>query len=150
MIPGLAEAEYARYGMMHRNTYLKSPGILSSSFEYIDSYKGKPLFFAGQMTGVEGYMESAASGIAAAIGVEKKLTEGSPLSLPESTMIGALAAYVADFKGKDFQPMGANFGIVNSGGILEGKKIRDKNLKKRMISEHSIESLKSFIAAHDL
>ena len=150
MIPGLAEAEYARYGMMHRNTYLKSPGILSSSFEYIDSYKEKPLFFAGQMTGVEGYMESAASGIAAAIGVEKKLTEGSPLSLPDSTMIGALAAYVANFKGKDFQPMGANFGIVNSGGFFEGKKIRDKNVKKRMISEHSIESLKSFIAEHDL
>ena len=150
LIPGLENAEYARYGVMHRNTYLKSPGLISSAFEFIDSYKGTPLFFAGQMTGVEGYMESAASGIAAAVGVETKLNSGFALSLPDSTMTGALAAYVSGFKGKDFQPMGANFGIVNCRGVLEGKRIRDKNLKKRMIAQNSLDILRDFIAEHDL
>ncbi|MBP1588543.1 MAG: methylenetetrahydrofolate--tRNA-(uracil(54)-C(5))-methyltransferase (FADH(2)-oxidizing) TrmFO [Clostridia bacterium] len=150
MIPGLSHAEFARYGVMHRNTYLKSPGILSRAFEFTDTYCGVPLFFAGQMTGVEGYMESAASGIAAAVGAETRLKYGNALYLPDSTMIGALAAYVADFKGKDFQPMGANFGIVNSHDVFEGKRIRDKNLKKRMIAENSLEKLRAFITEHDL
>lgn len=109
MIPALAHAEFVRYGVMHRNTFLNSPAVLSPDF----SLKTNPsLFFAGQITGVEGYMESAASGILAGINAARR-TEGKPPFLPpETTMTGALSRYAAFGGEGPFQPMGANFGIL--------------------------------------
>jgi methylenetetrahydrofolate--tRNA-(uracil-5-)-methyltransferase len=109
MIPGLQHAEFARYGVMHRNTYINSPQVLNSDF----SMKQYPnLFFAGQITGVEGYMESASSGIMAGINVVRRLNGKEPLTLTTLTMIGALSDYIAHSAAASFQPMGANFGIL--------------------------------------
>ena len=109
MIPGLEHAEYARYGVMHRNTFLNSPQVLTSGFALRDN---PDLFFAGQMTGVEGYMESAASGIMAGINAARRQKGEKPLTLPETTMIGALSRYVEHGGAGAFQPMGANFGVI--------------------------------------
>ena len=109
MIPALREAEFVRYGVMHRNTFLNSPGFLSPDFSVIER---PSLFFAGQITGVEGYMESAASGILAGINAARRI-EGLDMFIPpETTILGALARYVADTSVKDFQPMGAAFGLL--------------------------------------
>ena len=108
MIPGLENAEFVRYGVMHRNTFLQSPGFLGADFAVLSR---PDLFFAGQMTGVEGYMESAASGLVAGINAANRLLGKAPLSLSCETMIGALAAHVST-ENRDFQPMGANFGIL--------------------------------------
>lgn len=108
MIPALKNAEYVRYGVMHRNTFLNSPKVLTADY----SMKDDPnLFFAGQMTGVEGYMESASSGLMAGINAVKQARGEETLILPVETMIGALADYIANAQTKDFQPMGANLGI---------------------------------------
>ena len=138
MIPGLENAEYVRYGVMHRNTYIKSPGVLDSSYRFIASEK-TPIYFAGQITGVEGYMESASSGIVAGINAAREVSGDEKLVFPASTMHGALAAYVSGFQGKDFQPMGANFGIVTSDAPELSKKIRDKSLKKKIIADRALE-----------
>lgn len=109
MIPGLENAEFMRYGVMHRNTFLDSPRVLDADF----SLRARPeLFFAGQMTGVEGYMESAASGMMAGMNAVRRLRGQETVVLPGTTMIGALSRYIAGYEGKDFQPMGANFGIL--------------------------------------
>ena len=109
LIPALKNAEFIRYGVMHRNTFLNSPEILNSDFSV---KKNSNVFFAGQITGVEGYMESASSGIIAGINAARRLNNETPLVLPETTMIGALSRYIADDTVKDFQPMGANFGVL--------------------------------------
>ena len=109
MIPGLEKAEFVRYGVMHRNSFLDSPRVLNKSF----SLKKHPsVFFAGQITGVEGYMESAASGIMAGINAVRYAEKQAFLDLPKETMIGALSSYISDETVKNFQPMGANFGIL--------------------------------------
>lgn len=109
MIPALKNAEFARLGVMHRNTFIDSPRLLGADF----SFKGREgLYFAGQITGVEGYMESAASGIVAGINAARLLKGKAPLIFPVETMTGALCAYISDPNVKDFQPMGANFGIL--------------------------------------
>lgn len=109
MIPGLVNAEFIRYGVMHRNTFLNSPLVLSADF----SLKSRPkLFFAGQVTGVEGYMESAASGIVAGRNALRRLFGKETFVLPETTMTGALSRYAAEGGEGPFQPMGANFGIL--------------------------------------
>ncbi len=111
MIPGLEHAEFMRYGVMHRNTFLDSPRLLLPDL----SLKTREnLFFAGQITGVEGYMESAAAGIVAGFNAAARLTGKEPLLLPRFTMIGALLHYITDPTVSDFQPMGANFGILPS------------------------------------
>ncbi|MGI6546010.1 MAG: methylenetetrahydrofolate--tRNA-(uracil(54)-C(5))-methyltransferase (FADH(2)-oxidizing) TrmFO [Fastidiosipilaceae bacterium] len=110
LIPGLANAVFARYGVMHRNTFLHSPGFLSAGFEALT----RPgLFFAGQMTGVEGYVESIASGLVAGVNAAR-LAKGGPADfiLPPITMIGALSHYVSDPRIQNFQPMNANFGLI--------------------------------------
>ena len=109
LIPGLENAEYARYGVMHRNTFLSSPGFLDANY-MVRSREG--LFFAGQMTGVEGYVESAASGLLAAIRLGTMLTGKTPVTFPATTAIGALGHYVAEYCGGDFQPMNITFGIM--------------------------------------
>ena len=108
MIPALKDAVFMRYGVMHRNTFLQSPGFLGADFAVLSL---PDLFFAGQMSGVEGYMESAASGLVAGINAANRLLGKAPLSLSRETMIGALAAHVST-ENRDFQPMGANFGIL--------------------------------------
>ena len=137
MIPGLENAEYARFGVMHRNTYIHSPGLLDRRYRFIKSC-GTPLYFAGQLTGVEGYMESASSGIVAGINAAAELLEKKPVIFPESTMTGALAMYMSGFQGVDFQPMGANFGILNSDAPELKRKLRDKTLKKRIMAERAL------------
>ena len=108
MIPALKDAVFMRYGVMHRNTFLQSPGFLGADFAVLSR---PDLFFAGQMTGVEGYMESAASGLVAGINAANRILGKAPLTLSRETMIGALSAHVST-ENRDFQPMGANFGIL--------------------------------------
>ena len=134
MIPGLAHAEFVRYGVMHRNSFLDSPRLLSSGFQL---RKQKSVFFAGQITGVEGYMESAASGIMAGKNAVRLARGKAPLSLPDVTMIGALSAYISDETVRDFQPMGANFGILPP---IEPK-IRDKKQRYAAFSERALRAL---------
>ena len=110
MIPALAHAEFLRYGVMHRNTFLNSPALLTAGYQLRGEGR---LFFAGQLTGVEGYMESAASGILAGINAARFERGLAPLILPPDTMTGALAGYISDpANEKHFQPMGANFGVL--------------------------------------
>lgn len=108
MIPALKDAVFMRYGVMHRNTFLQSPGFLGADFAVLSR---PDLFFSGQMTGVEGYMESAASGLVAGINAANRILGKAPLTLSRETMIGALSAHVST-ENRDFQPMGANFGIL--------------------------------------
>ena len=111
MIPALKNAEFERYGVMHRNTFLESPEILNADF----SVKSSPLlFFAGQMTGVEGYVESAMSGLLAAVHAERKLRGAASVALADTCICGALSQYVAT-KNANFQPMNANYGILRAG-----------------------------------
>lgn len=108
MIPGLENAEFLRYGVMHRNTFLHAPGFLDSSYQMI----GRPgLYFAGQMTGVEGYVESASSGLVAGISLARQMLGLPPVDFTDLTAIGSLAHHVAHATG-DFQPMNANFGLI--------------------------------------
>jgi methylenetetrahydrofolate--tRNA-(uracil-5-)-methyltransferase len=130
LIPALRNAEYARYGVMHRNTYLKSPGFLDRTYRVI----GKNMYFAGQITGVEGYMESTSSGLVAGINAARLYEGKTPVVFPVSTAIGALANYAASYPGKDFQPMGINFGIIASGDIG----IKNKVERRRKISENAL------------
>ena len=131
MIPGLERAEFARYGVMHRNTFLQSPGLLDAHYQML-SRPG--LYFAGQMTGVEGYVESAASGMVAGICLALQL-QGRPLpDFPRETAIGALAHYVAA-QNRNFQPMNVTFGIME--GISE--RIRNKQQRYEKIASRALE-----------
>ena len=133
MIPALKNAEFMRYGVMHRNTFLNAPELLDAAFRM----KSRPsLLFAGQMTGVEGYMESAASGILAGLNACRMVRGQDPLVLPRNTMLGALSAHVSD-PNANYQPMGANFGILPS---LENH-IRDKKQRYGALAQRALESL---------
>ena len=132
MIPGLENAEYLRYGVMHRNTFLNSPGFLARDY----SVKGKrKLFFAGQMTGVEGYIESAASGFVAGLNAALAANRCDALIFDDVTVVGAMAKYVAEGGIGDFQPMNANFGLVCPLGqkVKGGKKARNAALASRSL-----------------
>ena len=140
MIPGLENAEYARYGVMHRNTYIKSPGLLDSTYRMKAS--DMPIYFAGQITGVEGYIESSSSGLVSGINCARTVLGLAPVVFPVSTMIGALAEYASGYAGKDFQPMGANFGIMKSDAPELSKKIRDKSMRKMIAAERALEVIR--------
>ncbi|MBQ4257145.1 MAG: methylenetetrahydrofolate--tRNA-(uracil(54)-C(5))-methyltransferase (FADH(2)-oxidizing) TrmFO [Oscillospiraceae bacterium] len=141
MIPALKNAEFVRYGVMHRNTFLDSPRLLDSSY----SMRTRPeLFFAGQMTGVEGYMESASSGMMAGINAVKRSKGEETVTLPAETMIGALSRYISDSSVVDFQPMGANLGILPP--LTE--QIRDKRMRAAAYAQRSLEALEPFIERH--
>lgn len=139
MIPGLENAEFMRYGVMHRNTYIESPGIMLPTYGTV---KRPELFFAGQMTGVEGYIESAASGLLAGINAANLALGKETLVFPESTVIGSMAAYVSRGGTGKFQPMNANFGIIEPLGfkVKGGKSARNEALYHK-----GIEALKGFI-----
>ena len=134
MFPALRNAEFLRYGVMHKNTFIDAPKTLNADF----SMKERPsVFFAGQITGVEGYVESAASGLLAAINADRRMSGLETLSLGNDTVIGALANYVAT-PNADFQPMNANYGILRPLNVSPKKKAD----KKRMLSERAIEKIK--------
>lgn len=132
LIPALKNAEFVRYGVMHRNTFIDSPRSLRDDFSF---KRREGLYFAGQITGVEGYMESAASGIVAGLNAARMLKGREPLRLPDFTMIGALSSYVSDESVVDFQPMGANFGILPP----LPEKIRDKKLRYEALAKRSLD-----------
>ncbi|GIK43616.1 MAG: methylenetetrahydrofolate--tRNA-(uracil-5-)-methyltransferase TrmFO [Chloroflexota bacterium] len=134
MIPGLERAEFMRYGMMHRNTYLNSPTLLLPTLQF----RTRPnLFFAGQITGVEGYVGNAATGLLAGLNAARLLRGQSPLTLPPTTMLGALCHYVTHAEPKDFQPMKANFGLMPP---LE-RKIRSKQARYQAYAERALRDL---------
>ena len=138
MIPGLENAEFVRYGVMHRDTFMDSPRLLSKSL----SLKSEPrLFFAGQFTGVEGYTESAATGILAGINAARFASGEEPLVLPPETMLGALVNYITDESVDNFQPMGANMGILPP---LE-KKIRHKDERYAALAQRAIAGLEAVL-----
>lgn len=130
MIPGLKDAEFMRYGVMHRNSFINSPKLLNRD---LSLNKDNRIFFAGQISGVEGYMESAASGIVAGINAARRIKGEKPLILPDYTMIGALLNYITDESVKDFQPMGANFGVLPP---LD-ERIRDKRERYAALSKRA-------------
>ncbi|MGI5958244.1 MAG: methylenetetrahydrofolate--tRNA-(uracil(54)-C(5))-methyltransferase (FADH(2)-oxidizing) TrmFO [Massiliimalia sp.] len=143
MIPGLAQAEFYRYGVMHRNTFLNSPCLLDRHF----CLKKEPrIFFAGQITGVEGYVESAASGIYTGLNLARKLL-GQPLvDLPRETMLGALSLYISDPLVTDFQPMGSNMGVLPS----LPERIRDKKLRYHTIAMRGLDALDACMTEYGL
>ncbi len=137
LIPGLEHAEFVRYGVMHRNTFLNAPKLLKPTLQYRDDGR---LFFAGQMTGVEGYVESAASGLMAGINAVRAAENGSPVVFPKESCHGALAEYITSADPKHFQPMNVNFGLLPS----LGEKIRDKKLKKQKLAERALDAVRAF------
>ena len=136
MIPGLENANIVRYGVMHRNTYLNSPQLLEKTYRLKEE---KNIYFAGQMTGVEGYVESAASGSVAALNALYN-TEDKEVVFPTETMIGAMANYIVDNTSKNFQPMNANFGIIKP----LPERIKDKKEKYERYAKRSLEMLENF------
>ena len=142
MIPGLERAEFARYGVMHRNTYLNSPDVLGENYQV----KGNPFFrFAGQMTGVEGYMESAASGLVAGLSTAVRMLGKDEPDFTGETVLGALAKHVST-PTSDFQPMNANFGILRP---LD-ERVRGKRFRYEKMSERALQTLDRVIRQYDL
>ena len=139
MIPGLENAEFLRYGIMHRNTYLNSPEILSADYSMRNNPK---IFFAGQMTGVEGYIESAGSGLVAGINAAKRALGEEKVIFPEVTMLGAMAAYVSrgGVSGK-FTPMNANFGLIPP---LDHRVKGGKVARYEVVAARALEAMNSF------
>ena len=136
LIPALKNAEFVRYGVMHRNSFINSPKLLDENFKLKSS---ENIWFAGQITGVEGYMESAMSGILAAVSVYNYLSKKTQLILPKTTMCGALSKYISTDDKKNFQPMGANFGILPRDGV----NIKDKQERYMIIAQKAINDLKN-------
>lgn len=138
LIPALNNAEFVRYGVMHRNTFICSPKVLDSDYSVKEN---KNLFFAGQITGVEGYMESASSGIMAGINACRRLLNKPSLVLPRETMIGSLTAYITDATVTKFQPMGANFGVLPE---LENRP-RDKKERGAAYSNRALDVMEKYL-----
>ena len=137
MIPGLAQAEFVRMGMIHRNTYVNSPSTLEPTFE---TRKRRGLFFAGQMSGVEGYVESAASGLLAGVGAAFRARGEEPVGFPEDTALGALGRYIARSDPKHYQPTNIAFGLLPD----LPQRIRDKARKRMALAERALGSLEQF------
>lgn len=143
MIPALNHAQFLRYGVMHRNTFINSPRILNS--DYSDK-ENKSRFFAGQLTGVEGYMESASSGLLCGINAARLLSGENTITLPPTTMMGAMARYISDSFVTDFQPMGANFGILPE--LMN--RPRDKAERGQAYADRALADLKLFIKENNI
>lgn len=136
MIPGLQNAEFVKYGVMHRNTYINSTKLLDNTYNFKDN---KNIYFAGQITGVEGYVESISSGMLSALNAVAQIKNESRVEFSNLTMIGALAKYISTANDK-FQPMNANFGIIPE----LPKRIKDKKIKYGMLADRAIENLKIY------
>ena len=140
MIPGLENAEFLRYGVMHRNTYLSSPGLLGADYAMLERPN---VYFAGQMTGVEGYVESAGSGLVAGINAARRAKGQQPLIFPRTTMIGAMALYVQNGGMGSFVPMNANFGIIE----MPAKKVKGgKAARNQVIADTAIATIKEMLS----
>jgi len=138
LIPGLEKVEFIRFGFIHRNTFIASPLYLKPTLEY----KGiKGLFFAGQITGVEGYIESAASGIIAGLNMKRLLKGQEPIKIPTESVIGALLNYITSANPNNFQPMKANFGILSELPY----KVKDKTLRKQLLSQRALDAIKKIV-----
>ncbi len=141
MIPGLADAEFLRYGSIHRNSYINTPSALTPHL----SLRDDPLtFFAGQLTGVEGYTESTATGLLAALNLARTLNGDLPVVPPTTTMLGALYRYMRDADPAHFQPMNANFGLVDP-LPADGPRIRDKRKKKEALAERAEQDMRRWV-----
>lgn len=136
MIPGLEQAEFVRYGVMHRNSFMNSPELLQQTYQ---SRKRDDLFFAGQMTGVEGYVESAASGLVAGINAAKLAKGEEPIIFPQETTIGSMAYYITHAEGKHFQPMNANFGLLSE----LPERIKDKKSRYEALANRALTALEA-------
>lgn len=144
MIPGLENAEFVRFGVMHRNTYIHSPSLLSPTL----AMRAHPhVHFAGQIVGVEGYLESAAMGLVAGINSARQAAGTEPVVFPVDTVLGSLTNYVSNYEGKDFAPMNSNWGVLPP---LEGDRIRDKKERGRAMAERALRSFDAFVAAEGL
>jgi methylenetetrahydrofolate--tRNA-(uracil-5-)-methyltransferase len=141
MIPGLERAEFVRYGMIHRNTYVNAPLTLEPTFE---TRQRPGLFFAGQMSGVEGYVESAASGLIAGLGAARRARGEAPVPLPEDTALGALGRYIARSDPEHYQPTNIAFGLLPE----LPERVRDKAKKRLALAERALQSLERHRAAH--
>ena len=143
MIPGLENAEFLRYGSIHRNSYLNSPAALSAHLSARDE---PTMLFAGQITGVEGYTESTATGLLGGINLSRMLAGDSPAIPPPTTMIGALYRYMNEADPKHFQPMNANFGLVDD----LPERIRDKKRRREMIAERALADMQAWAEKNEL
>src|SRR3954467_5404800 len=143
MIPGLEQAEFLRYGSIHRNSYLNSPAALTPHLSLRDD---ATVLFAGQLTGVEGYTESTATGLLAGLNLDRLLRGEEPMIPPPTTMIGALSLYLREADPKHFQPMNANFGLVDE---LPGR-VKDKKVKREQIAERALADMESWRDANGL
>lgn len=143
MIPGLENAEFVRYGVMHRNTFINSPKLMRPTYQF----RGRDtLFFAGQMTGVEGYVESAASGLLAGLNAARLAKGQACLTLPQETALGSMAEYITTTDFRNFQPMNVNFGLFPP----LGERIRNKKEKNEKIAHRALETLLHFAKQHTL
>jgi methylenetetrahydrofolate--tRNA-(uracil-5-)-methyltransferase len=143
LIPGLEQAEFLRFGAMHRNTYIDSPRLLYADLRL----KKEPrVLFAGQISGVEGYVESAAAGLIAGLNAARVLNGEEPLVFPAETALGGLLSYISTDTGKEFAPMNVNFGLLPPWG----KRIRDKQQKNLTLAERALTALEHFKMEHKL
>ncbi|MCM3736197.1 FADH(2)-oxidizing methylenetetrahydrofolate--tRNA-(uracil(54)-C(5))-methyltransferase TrmFO [Bacillus cytotoxicus] len=138
LIPGLENAEIVRYGVMHRNTFINSPKLLRPTYQYKNR---DDLFFAGQMTGVEGYVESAASGLLAGVNAARLVKGEEPVVLPAVTAMGSMANYITTTNAKNFQPMNANFGLF----VPLEKKIKKKQERNEAYANRALETIRNFV-----
>ena len=141
MIPGLEHAEFLRYGSIHRNSYLNSPAALS---DHLSTRDDPTILFAGQITGVEGYTESSATGLLAGINLARILFGDAPVIPPPTTMLGALYRYMNEADPKHFQPMNANFGLLDE----LPERVRDKKQKREMFAERALRDMHAWIEAN--
>ena len=146
LIPALENARFLRYGSVHRNAFINSPRLLSPDLSLSagrTSVDGKPsLYFAGQITGVEGYAESTATGLLSAMSVSRSLSGRSHVDLPPVTMLGALIKYLTTTAVDDFQPMNANFGLLPPLGV----RVRGKRERRKMMAERSLSKLRDWVS----
>jgi methylenetetrahydrofolate--tRNA-(uracil-5-)-methyltransferase len=143
MIPGLEQAEFLRYGSIHRNSYLNSPAALSS---HLSARDDPTILFAGQVTGVEGYTESSATGLLAGINLARILAGEAPVIPPPTTMLGALYRYMNEADPRHFQPMNANFGLLDE----LPERVRDKKQKREMLADRALHEMQAWIEANSL
>lgn len=143
MIPGLKDAQFARYGVMHRNTFINSPKLLN---KYYQTIKNEKLFFAGQITGVEGYVESASSGLVAGINMAKLLSGEQMVDFTKLTATGGLTHYISEDSVGDFQPMNVTFGIIEPLGY----RVKGKREKNAQIAQRAIEKLREIKEKYDI
>lgn len=141
MIPGLENAEFLRFGSIHRNSYVNAPAALTSHLSLRDSFT---TLFAGQITGVEGYTESSATGLIAGINLSRMLSGDEPILPPDTTMMGALYRYLREADPKHFQPMNANFGLLSELEGVSNRELRDKVRKRELFAERSLAALEAW------